>query len=143
MARRINVTQVANFDIHDESNLGQRWKKWKQSFEFYLTVSGTDNDSQMQALLLHCAMPDVQDIFMHLEEFVTTCKAAIDAWNNHFEPKKNVAFERHVFVDAIQGTNEASVNFVTSLRKLTSTCEFADPNTEFCNQFIDKCFSNS
>ena len=79
MARRINVTQVANFDIHDESNLGQRWKKWKQSFEFYLTVSGTDNDSQMQALLLHCAMPDVQDIFMHLEEFVTTCKAAIDA----------------------------------------------------------------
>ena len=67
MARRINITQVANFDIHDESNLGQRWKKWKQSLEFYLTVSGTDNDSQMQALLFHCAGPDVQDIFMHLE----------------------------------------------------------------------------
>ena len=34
MAMRINITQVANFDIHDESNLAQRWKKWKQSFEF-------------------------------------------------------------------------------------------------------------
>ena len=47
MATRINITQVANFDIHDESNLAQRWKKWKQSFEFSLTASGTDNDSQM------------------------------------------------------------------------------------------------
>ena len=36
---------VANFDIHDENNSVQRWKKWKQSFEFYLTASGTDNDS--------------------------------------------------------------------------------------------------
>ena len=32
MATRINITQIANFDIHDESNLAQRWKKWKQSF---------------------------------------------------------------------------------------------------------------
>ena len=68
MATRINITQVANFDIHDESNLAQRWKKWKQSFKFYLTASGADNDSQMRALLLHFAGPDVQDIFMHLQD---------------------------------------------------------------------------
>ena len=55
----------------------------------------------------------------------------MDALNNHFEPKKNVVFERHVFLQAIQGTNNPSLNFVASLRKLTSTCEFADPNTEF------------
>ena len=36
---------VANFDIHDENNSAQRWKKWKQIFEFYLPASGTDNDS--------------------------------------------------------------------------------------------------
>ena len=56
----------------------------KQSFEFYFTASGTDNDSQMQALLLHCARPDVQDIFMHLQDIGTTCKAAMDVLNNHF-----------------------------------------------------------
>ena len=39
MVTRINITQVANFDIHDESNLAQWCKKWKQSFEFYLTAS--------------------------------------------------------------------------------------------------------
>ena len=56
----------------------------KQSFEFYFTASGTENDSQMQALLLHCARPDVQDIFRHLQDIGTTYKAAMDVLNNHF-----------------------------------------------------------
>ena len=71
-----------------------------------------------------------------------TYKSAMDALNNHFEPKKNVAFERHVFRQAIQGTNKPSINFVTRLRKLASTCEFADKNSEIRDQFIDNCFSN-
>ena len=61
----INITQVANFDIHDKSNLAQRWKKCKQSFEFYFSASGTNDDSQMRVLPLHSAGQDVQDIFMH------------------------------------------------------------------------------
>ena len=82
IATRTNITQVANFDIHDESNLTQQWKIWKQSFKFYLTATG--NDSQIRGLLLHCARPDVQDIFTHLEDVGTTYKAAMDALNNHF-----------------------------------------------------------
>ena len=35
-------------------------------------------------LLLYCARPDVQDIFMHLQDIDTTYKAAMDALNNHF-----------------------------------------------------------
>ena len=142
MATRINITQIANFDTHDENNLAQRWKKWKQSFEFYVTASGTDNDSQMRALLLHCAGPDVQDIFMHLQDVGTTYKAAMDALNNHFESKKNVVFERHVFRQAMQGTKDSLLTFVTRLRKTASTCEFANPNNEIRDQFIDKCSSN-
>ena len=139
METRINITQIANFDIHDENNLAHRWKKGKQSFEFDLTASGTDSDSQMRALLLHCAGPDVQDIFMHLQDVGTTYKAAMDALNNHFEPKKNVVFERHVFRQAMQGTNKSSLTVVTRLRKLASTCEFGNLNNEIRDQFSDKC----
>ena len=96
----------------------------------------------MQALLLHCAGPDVQDIFMHLQDVGTTYKTAMDALNNHFEPKKNVVFERHVFRQAMQGRNESSLNFVTRLRKLAATCEFANPNSEIRDEFIDKCSPN-
>ena len=104
MATRINITQVANFDIDDESNLAGRWKKWEQRFEFYLAASGTNNDSKMRALLLHCAEPDVRDIFMHLQNVGTTYKAVMDVLNNHFEPKKNVLFEKYFFRQAMQGT---------------------------------------
>ena len=68
MATRINITQIANFDIHDESNLAQQWEKWKESFEFYLGVCCMNNDSQMRALLLRCAGTDGEDIFMHLQD---------------------------------------------------------------------------
>ena len=66
----------------------------------------------------------------------------MDALHNHFEPKKNVVFERHVFRQAMQGTNESSLSFVTKLRKIASTCEFVNPNSRMCDQFIDKCLSN-
>ena len=90
----------------------------------------------MRALLLHCAGTDVQDIFMHLQDVGTTYKAAMGALNNHFEPKKNVVFERHVFRQAMQGTNESSLTFVTRLCKLASTCEFANPNKEIRDQLL-------
>ena len=50
-----------------------------------MSATGADNNSQMRALLLHYAGPDVKDIFMHLENTGTTFKAAVDAINNHFE----------------------------------------------------------
>ena len=74
---------------------------------------------------------------MHLQDVGATYKAALDALNNHFEPKKNVVFKEHVFYQAMQGTNEWLLNFVTRLRKLVSTSEFANPNSEIRDQFID------
>ena len=76
---------------------------------------------------------------MHLENAGTAYKAAMDALNNPFEPKKNVVFERLVFRQAIQGKNESLINFVT---RLATTCEFANENTEIQDHFIDKCSSN-
>ena len=100
MANRINITQVENFNIHDKSTFAERWKKWNQSFEFYLKVSGIDSDNKWEHYYF-----TAQDIFMHLEDTGTTYKAAMDTLDNHFEPKKNFMFERHVFCQPIQGTN--------------------------------------
>lgn len=90
-------------------------KKWKQSFKFYLSASGTDDNSKMRTLLLHCTGPNVEDAG-------TTYKVqhTINALNNHFETKKNVVFKGHVFRQPIQRANEPSINFVSRLRKLAS-----------------------
>ena len=50
--------------------------------------------------------------------------------------------KRYVFHQAIQVTNEPSIDFFTRLCKLASTCELADKNIEIRDQFIDKCSSN-
>ena len=42
----------------------------------------------------------------------------------------------------MHGTNEWLLTFFTRLRKIASTCEFANSNSEICDQFIDKCSSN-
>ncbi len=47
----------------DPANMGQRWKWLKRSFEFFLTARGVVQNKQKRALLLHCAGPDVQEIF--------------------------------------------------------------------------------
>lgn len=76
---------------------------------------------------------------MYLEDAGTIYKGVKGALNNHFKPKQNVVFERHVFRQTIQGTNEPSINLVTRLRKLTCMCEFTDQNADIQDQFIDKC----
>ena len=55
---------------------------------------------------------------MHWEDGGTTCKAAMDALNDHFQPKKNVVCGRHVFRQAIQGTNKPSINLSQDLVNL-------------------------
>ena len=66
----------------------------------------------------------------------------MDALSDHFEPKKNVVLERHVFRQAMQRTNKWTLTFVTRLRKLASKHEFDNSNSEIRDQFIDKCSSN-
>ena len=101
----------------------QRWKKWKQIFEFYFSASGTEDGSQMRALLLHGTGPDVQDIFMHLEEVGTTYKAALGALNNHFE-----CYIINTHISSSHSRSERTVD--KFCHKLASTCEFANQNTE-------------
>ena len=91
-------------------------------------------------------------IIFNFCESVLTCKksayaicsffSGMDALSDHFEPKKNVVLERHVFRQAMQRTNKWTLTFVTRLRKLVSKHEFDNSNSEIRDQFIDKCSSN-
>ena len=50
------------------TSVGPRWRRWKRSFEFFLEAKGITKDTQKQALLLHCAGHDVQDMFVTLSD---------------------------------------------------------------------------
>ena len=72
-----------------------------------------DNEVQRRALLLHCAGPNVQDIFYVL---VNTGSAkdyqkGEDALIRHFVTQINTPYERHVFREIVQGEDETIDRF--------------------------------
>ena len=78
-----------------------------------------DNEMQRQALLLHCAGPDVQDIF---DVLVDTGSAkdyqkAEDALTRNFVTQINTPYERHLIREIVQGEDETIDGFVVRTRK--------------------------
>lgn len=86
---------------------------------------------------------EVQRIFRTLTVAGDTFDNAVAALDNHFMPKKNVAYERHVFRQACQGPSESMDAYLTRLRNLIKSCEYpaAEVNFNLRDQIIEKCFS--
>lgn len=59
------------------------------------------------------------------------------------KPKKNITYERYLFKQAKPKDGESSVNYVTRLKRLGESCEYADLNTEIKDHFIHTCTSSS
>lgn len=49
-------------------NSGQEWKSWLQSFQYFISASGVQDEQQKLNLLLHFAGKSVQDIYTQLQE---------------------------------------------------------------------------
>lgn len=94
----------------DPSCVGTEWKRWLRSFQLYADGKGLlivpdkdDNKIQRRALLLHCAGPDVEDIFDVLPDTggAKDYQRAEDALTSHFETQINIPYERHLFREMV------------------------------------------
>ena len=113
-----------------------------------MEAKGT-KDTQNQALLLHCAGQDVQDIFVTLSDTgpapdgETQYAKATRLLDVHFLPQVNIPFERHQFRQAKQEESETTDQFVTRLFQLSENCDFGTSKEEqIRDQLIDKCRSH-
>lgn len=142
MAQRLDVKPLPPFDPTSEpSSLSQRWRTWKRRFETYLVAVNVTDDKQKRALLLYQAGQETQDLFETFSDTGTDYETAIDKLDAYFNPKKNVDFEVFQFRQATQREDETVDQFVTRLRKLSVTCEFADLNKELKSAVIQHCKS--
>ena len=143
-APMLQLPPVEKFSLSDTSNLAQRWVFWKDSFAFYLVATGVTQDGQKKALLLHTAGVEVQKIFSTLAPVDNTYAQALKVLDDYFSPKKNVAYERHVFRQARQSDSETVDAFITRLRQLVITCEYADAAVDdmIRDQVVERCKSS-
>ena len=63
--------------------------------------------------------------------------------DEHFVPKKNVAYERHVFRQAYQSPSENMDAYLNRLKNFIRSCEYpsAEVNSILRGQIIEKCSS--
>ena len=85
-----NKAAVQPFTISGDSHsLAEKWKKWRRSFNLYVTSKGLEDDKQKKCLLLHCAGLEVQDYYYSMVDEETdkfSYDEAVKILNDHFTP---------------------------------------------------------
>ena len=98
MALKLDIVSLAPFKVlGEQTSLAQKWDQYVKRFDYYIKASGVTRDEQKRALLLDVSGEEVQDLFETLTYTGNTYAQAIDKLNKYFAPKKNMAFERHMF----------------------------------------------
>ena len=143
----LGIPQVAPFKPDtDPTSVAQRWKHWSDRFDNLVVARNVTDNARKKALLLHLAGENVFDIFSALvlpdipaganpaiDNCYTVAKTALD---NHFNPKKNVEFEKYTFRSTKQQCDENIDAYHARLRALAKYCEFTDVDSEIKSRII-------
>ena len=129
--------------VGEPATLAQRWLTWKQEFELYVIAWGICDPSQMRALLLHLAGPQVRDIFSNSIPATTRGEAkdhtkAMDSLSDHFKVRKIASMARQAFLGVKPTAGETINSFITRLQKLAEHCDYEG---EIDNQVRDRAIS--
>ena len=144
MALKLDIVSPAPFKVlGEQTSLAQKWDQYVKRFDYYIKASGVTRDEQKRALLLDVSGEEVQDLFETLTYTGNTYAQAIDKLNEYFAPKKNIAFERHMFRQSKQEEDETVDNFIVRLSKLSISCDFSELQKEdmIRDQVVDCCRS--
>ena len=86
---------------------------------------------------LHNTLPEADNLPNNPTEYVKTVKKL----DNHFIPRQNKRYERHIFRSCSQNETESTGQYVSQPWQLATTCEFHDTQDEIVDQVIDRCNS--
>lgn len=114
-----------------EGNVAENWKLWKGRFINYVKASEVDKkDNGVKcALLLHYMGQECYRIYTTFnipeDEQAMPLKDLIKKFDDHFQPRKNLTYERYKFFNLKQQSATLE-NYVTTLKEQANMCEFGD-----------------
>lgn len=121
----LNIQQPAA--MQERGNMAVNWNEWKKSFDYFLTAAGREKASQKEkcALFLHVIGKYGREIY---EEFDfdgsnENYDLLVTKFNDRFDPKININFERHMFFETYQKENSFD-DFASDLKIKSKRCEF-------------------
>ena len=112
-----------------EGNIADKWKIWRQKFEFFLvaTESVAKSDKVKSSILLTCIGQRGCDIY-NTFTFATaddklTLQPILATFEEYCLPRKNMACLCYKIFSYRQREGQSFGHFVTELKKLSSECE--------------------
>lgn len=152
-----SIRRVRPFELTAErSRLPTEWQKWKRELERYFDASKVTSQWEKRFILSHLAWPDIQEIFDHLpgtNEIPHVVAdppyydVAIKKLDEHFEPMRRRNYERHLFRQISQKSDERFADFVLRLRIQAKRCEFdrydvREVEDRIVEQIVESCTSS-
>ena len=107
------------------------WPRWKRRFEQFRLASGlaSESDDRQVSTLLYCMGEEAEDILASTniaEADRRKYSAVIKQYDDFFQVRKNVIFERARFNRRCQAVGESVEQFITSLYTLAENCDYGD-----------------
>jgi len=144
------LPQFPEFDLHPRETTPARFDRYVQRLERLFTAMAVDDPGRKQAMLLHYAGDNVDDIFQTLvlppdedpDHPTNVYAKTVKALKTHFEPQRNVDHLVYLFRKETQMTTENISQFHTRLQLMAKKCNFTDQNTEIKRQIIQGCTSS-
>lgn len=137
------MTEIVNRPdiLKTEGNLAENWKHFRRDLEIYMTAteSDTKTDKIRIAIFLNLIGRDalkVFDTFNLTQEQKESYADVIAAFENFCKPKKNVVFERFMFISRAQKEGESFDAFLMEIKRLANTCEYAAMENEMLRDRI-------
>lgn len=120
--------QPPEMDFSHEGNLAEKWKRWRQTMDYYLDVAMSDKTEKEKCkAVLYIIGLDGREIF-NTFNFEANEEDKLEPLFKKFEdyctPKKNVTVIRHRFNTRVQRQTESIDQYVTDLKLIAKDCEF-------------------
>lgn len=125
----MNDKTLSAMNMH--GNLKQNWQKWIDRFKNYLIAADikAKPEATQCAILLHYIGEECFEIyktFIFDESEQNKIDILIKKFEDYFNPKRNITFERHLFFMRSQHQDESIDQYVTDLKNIAANCEFGD-----------------
>ncbi|GFX92968.1 transposable element Tcb2 transposase [Trichonephila clavipes] len=107
----------------------EKWQKWRQELENYLLTTEKDDrtDKIQMAILLNLLGSEGLEICNTFKlELKANFSEVLQKSEEYCSPRRNVVYERYKFFSCVQLEDQALETYVTQLKILASTCEFAE-----------------
>ena len=116
--------------LNTKGNLATNWRQWRQIWDSYEIVSHLkqNTDEYRVATFITCVGQDALDVFNGLafenDQQRSDLNVILTLMEKHFIGETNVIYERYVFNNQNQESNESVDAFVTTLRSLIKSCNY-------------------